>query len=149
LGFFERLRARFRRKADLFNLQIEPAYAIKASARSPYFQALERAARSAGYLGTFIVDETGSLRPGCNEALQTRRARLVLDVYPNPAAIEGRTVADYDNPASPRRTPRATLLLDDDSELSLWLRAAALRIDGPAMGLDERPPGGSAGGEAC
>jgi len=129
LRIWRRLRERFRRRKDLFNLQVEPAYAIKASARVPYFVALERVARQAGFLGTFIVDEEGRLRPGRNEALATRQARLTLDVYPNPAAIEGRTVADYDDHSAPRRTPRVGLVLENEEELYLRSDREGLRLE--------------------
>jgi len=133
LGIFQRLLARFRRKPDLFNLQIEPAYSVKASGRNPYFQALERVARQAGYLGNFIVDADGKLRPGTGEALETRHARLILDVYPNPAAIESRTVVNYDSPDGPRRIPPATLALDNDEELYLRPVSGGLRVEGPCL----------------
>ena len=133
MRIWQRLLARFRRKPDLFNLQIEPAYSIKASARNPYFQALERSARLAGYLGNFIVDIDGKLRPGTGEALESRRARLILDVYPNPAAIEGRTVVNYESPDGPRRMPPATLVLDNDEELHLRPAADGLRVEGPGL----------------
>jgi hypothetical protein len=137
LGIWQRLRAWLRPGADLFNLEVEPAYAIKASVRNPYFQSLERAARDAGCLGAFIVDDQGRLRQGSRERLATRRAQLFLDVYPNPAAIEARTVADPKEPRAPRRVPRATLVLDDDSELFLWFDGGSPRVAGPGL---ERTP---------
>ncbi len=134
MGLLGRLLTLFRRRpAQLFNLVVEPAYAIKASRENPYFKALERQARDTGFLGSFVVDAEGAIRPGRNEALPTRHARLSLDVYPNPAAIEGRTVASYDEPASVRRVPRATLTLDDDSELFLWFDGKQARVAGPAL----------------
>ena len=131
LGILQRLRQLVRRRRDLFNIEIEPAYAIKASAENPYFQALEHAARQAGYLGHFVVDDQKRLRPGTNPALETRHARLTLDAYPNPAGIEGRTVADYDDPAAPRRTPRVTIVLDDAAELFLRARRGGIHVEEP------------------
>jgi hypothetical protein len=142
LGIWRRLLARFRQAPELFNLQIEPGYAIKASARSPYFQAIERAAREGGYLGAFVADQDGRLRPGTQEALPTLHATLALDVYPNPAAIEGRTVVDYDDPHAPRRAPRAIVALDDGSELFLWHASDGLRIAGAALEQAQKTSGG-------
>jgi hypothetical protein len=133
LGIWQRVRGRFSKQKDLFNLQIDPAYAIKASRTNPYFQALERAAREAGYLGIFIVDAGGCLRPGSHQGLTTRHAALTLDIYPNAAALEGRTVANYDTPGAPRRVPKATLALDDDSELLLWMEGGSTRVGGPGI----------------
>jgi len=126
----------------LFNLEVQAAYAVKASVGNPYFQALERAAREGGYLGAFVVDESGRLRPGRRDALETKHARLVLDVYPNPAAIEGRTVPDYDSPSAPRRAPRATLVLEEDEELFLWSSSDGLRVAGPPLGDAHKRTGG-------
>ena len=72
MSVWQSLRRRLRRRPDLFNLTIEPAYAIKASARNPYFQALERVARETGFLGSFVCDADGALRQGTSEALPTR-----------------------------------------------------------------------------
>ncbi len=138
MGLWHLLLSRLRRKPDLFNLQIEPAYFVKASARNPYFQALERTARQAGYLGSFIVDGDGRLRPGTGKALEVRHARLILDVYPNPAAIESRSVVNYDSPDGPRRMPPATLVLDNDEELYVRPVSGGLRVEGPA--LAQAPP---------
>lgn len=125
---------RFRRKPrDLFNLIIEPGYAIKTSPANPYFRGIERLARQAGFLGSFVVRCDGVLRAGSNELLPTRRAILHLDVYPNPAAIEGRSISDYESPGSARRTPRATLVLDDDTELFLWLEGQHAWVAGSAV----------------
>ena len=68
--------------------------------------------------------------------LTTKHARLFLDVYPNPAAIEGRTVVDYEDSTAPRRSPRATLELDDGAELFLWPDSDGLRVAGPALESD-------------
>ena len=134
MGLWGRVLASFRRRpSDLFNLVIEPAYAIKASPRNPYFQGIERLARDAGFLGTFVVGAGGTLRQGRDEALAARHARLMLDVYPNPAAVEGRSVADYADAAGPRRIPRATLVLDDDTELFLWFEGKRPRVGGAAL----------------
>ena len=133
LSILQRLRGWLRPAKKLFNLQIEPAYAIKASVGNPYFQTLERTAREIGYLGVFVVDAEGRLRPGSRDSLATRRARLTLDVYPNPAAIEGRSVANYDDPQAPRRVPKATLVLDDESELLLWSADGGPRVAGSAL----------------
>jgi len=114
MGIWQWLRERMSRRAPgRFNLVIEPGYAIKASRQNAYFKGLERLARESGFLGEFVVDAEGWLRPGSQEGLPTRHARLVLDVYPNPAAIEGRGVGDYDRPTARRRVPSATLELDD------------------------------------
>ena len=148
MSLWERLRRRLRRRPDLFNLVIEPAYAIKASPRNPYFQALERLARDAGFLGACVSDADGALRPGTNNAIPTRHARLLLDVYPNPAAIEGRSVSDYaahrqaqgvvslSNHAgdSTRRVAKVTLDLDDGSELLLWFENGRAHVAGLALG---------------
>ncbi len=134
MGLWGRILASFRRRPPgLFNLVIEPAYAIKASPRNPYFQGIERVARDAGFLGSFVVEADGTLRPGTDESLPTRQARLTLDVYPNPAAVEGRSVADYANAEAPRRVPRATLVLDDGSELFLWFEGKRTRVAGAAL----------------
>ena len=139
MSLWERLRRRLRRRPDLFNLVIETAYAIKASVRNPYFQALERLARDAGFLGAFLSDADGVLRPGTSKALPTRLARLLLDVYPNPAAIEGRSVSDYAAGDSTRRVAKVTLDLDDGSELLLWFENGRGHVAGPALG----PPSAS------
>ncbi len=134
MSAWQRFARLFRRTpTELFNLVVEPAYAIKASRGNPYFKALERLARDAGFLGAFVVDAEGGIRPGRNEALPTRQARLSLDVYPNPAAIEGRSVSDYEDPGPSRRVPRATLALDDDSELFLWFDGKQARVAGAAL----------------
>lgn len=134
VGVWQWVRRLCRRSpADLFNLVVEPAYAIKASARNPYFQGLERLARDAGLLGSFVVEGEGTLRAGSREGLPTRHARLMLDVYPNPAAVEGRAVSNYGEPHAPRRVPRATLVLDDDSELLLWFEGTRARVAGEAI----------------
>ncbi len=134
MGVWQRLLAVVRRKPPvLFNLVIEPAYAIKASPRNPYFQGIERLARDAGFLGNFVVEADGTLRPGTAAALPTRHARLMLDVYPNPAAVEGRSVANYANAEGRRRVPRATLVLDDESELFLWFEGTRTRVAGAAL----------------
>ena len=135
MSILQRLRAFLARQPHLFNLQIEPRYVIRASGRNPYFQALERRAREAGYLGSFVVDAEGRLRLGVGEGLETLRATLALDVYPNPAVIEGRTVVDYDAADAGRRAPRATLVLDDDTELFLWPDGHGLRVAGEAVTL--------------
>ena len=140
MGIWQRLLTSFRRRADLFNLEVEPAYAIKASVRNPYFQALERSAREAGFLGSFIVDEAGNLRPGAHPSLQTRHASLTLDIYPNPAAVEGRSIGSYESPDTPRRVPRATLILDDDTELFLSAADGHVRVAGPAIPRDTSAP---------
>ena len=57
----------------------------------------------------------------------------MLDVYPNPAAVEGRSVADYADGAAPRRIPRASLVLDDESELFLWFEGKRARVGGGAL----------------
>ena len=132
MGLLTRLADRFRRNPPRYNLHIRPAFAIKASAHNPYFQNLERAARAAGCLGEFIVFADGRLRPGTHPALETRTATLALDVYPNPAALEGRTVADYASPAGPRRTPRITLVLADDTELYLRRTPKGPVVEEPA-----------------
>ena len=132
-GILERLRSLLGRPPDLFNLHVEPTYAIKASRSNPYFQALEAKAREAGFLGDFVVDAEGRLRPGSAEGIAARKATLALDVYPNPAAIEGRTVASYDDPDAPRRGPRATLVLDDGSEVFLQRDGTVLRAAGDAL----------------
>ncbi len=139
MSIWQRLRDRLRPRRDRFNLHVEPHYEIKASARNPYFQALEQKARDAGYLGQFIVDEQGRLRPGSSDKLETKKAILSLDAYPNPAAIEGRAVADYATPegnlarvSSARRQPRVTLVLEDDSELFLRSTPDGLRLEEPA-----------------
>ena len=93
----------------------------------------EEKAREAGFLGEFVVDREGWLRPGASASLETKHATLALDVYPNPAVIEGRTVADYEVPDGPRRQPRATLVLDDETELFLWREGGRLRVPGPAV----------------
>jgi len=121
------------RPRDLFNLIIEPGYAIKASAANPYFRGLERLAREAGVLGSFVADCKGLLRAGSNTLLPTRRATLHLDVYPNPAAIEGRSTRDYGSSGSARRVPRATLVLEDDTELFLWTEGPRVRVAGSAV----------------
>jgi len=136
LGIWQRLSAWLRGRKERFNLEIEPAYAIKMSARNPYFQGLERTAREAGCLGAFVVDDQGWLRQGSRSPLPTRRAQLFLDVYPNPAALEARTIGDYDYPRAPRRVPRATLVLDDGSELFLWFERRGPRVVGPAVEQD-------------
>lgn len=134
MGLWQRILRRFRRVPDLFNLVVEPAYAIKASPSNPYFQAIERLARDSGFLGLFIVGAEGVLRPGQDPALPTRRACLMLDVYPNPAAVEGRSVADYARGQNPRRVPRASLVLEDESELFLWFEGKQARVSGAALG---------------
>jgi len=143
VGFLARLKALFRRTQPLFNLEIAPAYAIKASRQNPYFQALERAADQSGVFGDFVVHEDGLLRRGRDERLPTRRAELYLDAYPNPAALEGRTVANYDRPGAPRRQPRLTLELDDETELFLNFEPEGMRVNGPALELarDQRTGG--------
>jgi len=134
LGLWHRFLSWVRPKPPkLFNLVIEPAYALKASPRNPYFQGIERLARDTGALGAFVVQADGVVRLGRDEALPTRHARLMLDVYPNPAAIEGRSVADYANAEAPRRIPRATLVLDDESELFLWFEGRRARVAGAAL----------------
>jgi len=139
VGFLRRLARYLRPPRDRYNLHIQPHYEIKASARNPYFQALEAKARATGYLGEFVVEEEdGTLRPGTNEAVETRHALLSLDAYPNPAAIEGRTVADYATPEGDavqpggRRTPRLTVVLDDESELFIRRTGDVLRVEEPA-----------------
>jgi hypothetical protein len=158
VGLIRRVIDRLRPRRDRFNLRIEPHYAIKASRGDPYFQKLEDQAREGGYLGAFVVDETGRLRPGRKERLETRSGLLTLDAYPNPAAIEGRTVGDYDDPyqalptsvrrpsaglvpaSAPRaesaqarrRQPRATVLLEDDTEVFLRRTAGGLVLEEPA-----------------
>ena len=138
LSIWQRLRDRLRPRRDRFNLTVEPHYEIKASVRNPYFQRLERKAREVGCLGEFVVDEQGRLRPGTRQTLLTKKALLTLDVYPNPAAIEGRTIADYatpqGDPAQPsaRRRPRLALVLEDDSQLFLRLTPDGVRLDEPA-----------------
>jgi len=133
-GILRWLRGLFRREADLFHLEIEATYAIRASRRNPYFQALERQARDAGFLGGFVVGQDGRLRPGPpREGLDRLHATLALDVYPNPAAVESRSVVDYDAADLPRRQPRARVVLDDDSELFLWLDGKTLRVSGEAL----------------
>jgi len=128
----------FRHKPrELFNLIIEPGYAIKASAANPYFRGIERLAREVGFLGSFVADCNGLLRAGSNDLLPTRRATLHLDVYPNPAAIEGRSTRDYESPVNERRVPRATLVLDDDTELLLWVEGERVRVAGGAI---QAPP---------
>ena len=146
MGLWGRILASFRRKPpDRFNLVIEPAYAIKASVRNPYFQALERVARDAGFLGTFVSDADGALRQGTNNAVPTRLARLLLDVYPNPAAIEGRSVSDYAARDSTRRVAKVTLDLDDGSELLLWFENGRAHVAGPALGgARSSPPNANA-----
>jgi len=139
VGVWQWVRRLCRRSpADLFNLVVEPAYAIKASSRNPYFQGIERLARDAGLLGEFVVEAGGTLRQGRAEGLPTRSARLMLDVYPNPAAVEGRSVADYAEGDGPRRVPRATLVLDDESELFLWFEGKRARVAGPALAATKR-----------
>ena len=133
LGILARLRGLFGREPAVLNLHVEPAYAIKASGTNPYFEVLEEKAREAGFLGEFVVDREGWLRPGASASLETKHATLALDVYPNPAVIEGRTVADYEVPDGPRRQPRATLVLDDESELFLWREGGRLRVTGDAV----------------
>ena len=138
MGVWGRIVASLRRKPPgLFNLAVEPAYAIKASRDNPYFRGLERLAREGGFLGEFVVEADGALRPGSQEGLPSRQARLMLDVYPNPAAVEGRAVANYEEPAAPRRVPRATLVLDDDSELLLWFEGRRARVAGAALGAEK------------
>jgi len=141
MGIWGWLRRRFpTSEPPLFNLVIQPAYVIKASPANPYFKALEQQARDTGFLGTFVVHSDGRLRPGTNNRLPTLNARLQLDVYPNPAAIEGRAVPDYADHRSPRRVPRATLLLDDDSELFLWFEGTTPRVAGRAVDQAATPP---------
>lgn len=130
MGLWQRLLRAWRRR-DRFNLHIEPGYTVKASRHKPYFQALERRAREHGYLGDFVVDDQGRLRPGSRKGLETKHATLSLDVYPNPAAIEGRTVADYDHPDGPRRAARAMIVLDDDSELFVRRTPNGLAVQEP------------------
>ncbi|MFW6107449.1 MAG: hypothetical protein ACOC8A_02040 [bacterium] len=130
MGIWQWARRHFRRRADRYNLRVEPHFAIKASARKPYFRELEAAARRAGVLGSFVVDEEGRLRPGTRSGLPTLRARLSLDVYPNPAALEGRTVFDFDHPDRPRRPPRLSLRLEDETELFLSRTEGELRVAG-------------------
>ena len=48
LGIVARLRALLGRERGLFNLAIEPTWAIRASRTVPYFQALEQRARDEG-----------------------------------------------------------------------------------------------------
>ncbi len=141
LGIVARLRALLGRERGLFNLAIEPTWAIRASRTVPYFQALEQRARDAGFLGAFIVGPDGCLRPGSDPSLETRHATLALDVYPTPAAIEARSITDYDEPDAPRRQPRATLVLDDDRELLLWRDGDRLRVAGePLAGARDEGP---------
>ena len=132
-GILSRLRGLLGREPGLFALHIEPSYAIKASPRNPYFQALEAKARASGFLGSFLVDVEGRLRPGSNDALPALSATLALDVYPNPAVIEGRSVTDFEDGDAPRRSPRATLLLVDATELFLWRDGDRLRVAGAAL----------------
>ncbi len=158
MGLIRRILDRLRPHRDRFNLRIEPHYAIKASRGDPYFQKLERQAREGGYVGEFIVDDSGRLRPGRRERLETRHGLLTLDAYPNPAAIERRTVGDYDDPyqalptsvrrpsaglvpasapraesaKASRRHPRATVVLKDDTEVFLRRTAGGLVLDEPA-----------------
>ena len=132
-GLGERLRRLFSGRGDRLNLRVEPAYAIKASRTNPYFQALERRAREEGFLGEFVVDEEGWLRPGKREGLETVEATLALDVYPNPAAVERRTIADYEDPGQRRRPPRATLVLADGSEIFLRRDGDRLQAIGSAL----------------
>ncbi len=139
MSLWRRLEEVFRRRPpDLFNLVIEPAYAIKASPGNPYFQGIERLARDAGLLGEFVVEAEGTLRQGRGEGLPTLHARLMLDVYPNPAAVEGRSVADYAEGDGPRRVPRARLVLDDESDLFLWFEGKRARVAGPALDAGKR-----------
>jgi hypothetical protein len=133
VSLLSRLRTALRRTPDIANLVVEPAYVIRASARNPYFQSLEQRAREAGWLGSFVVDAEGRLRTGERSGLPTLRGRLSLDVFPNPAAIEGRTVSDYDAPEGPRRRARATVVLDDDRELYIQPWEGTLRAEGAAL----------------
>jgi len=132
-GWGERLRRLFGGRGDRLNLRVEAAYAIKASRDNPYFQALEQRAREEGFLGEFVVDEEGWLRPGRREGLETVEATLALDVYPNPAAVERRTIADYEDTGQRRRPPRATLVLADGSEIFLRRDGDRLQASGPAL----------------
>lgn len=140
MGIWQRIRRHLSGVRPLFNLQIEPAYAIKASVSNPYFQSLQRVAQEAGYLGAFVVFSDGSLETGARAALETRHAQLTLDTYPNPAAIEGRTVSNYADARADRRVPRATVVLDDDSELFVCVADGALRASGPAVEDHEATP---------
>ena len=147
MGVLDRLKALFRRGRPLFNLRISPAYGIKASRQNPYFQALERSAAALGLFGDFVVEEDGLLRKGRDERLPTRTAELYLDAYPNPAALEGRTVANYDEPTAPRRHPRLTLEMDDDTELFVVFEGQKMRVSGPALAAarEKRTGGGRNG----
>ena len=133
MSLLSRLRVALRRTPDIANLEVEPAYVIRASARNPYFQSLEQRAREAGWLGSFIVDAEGRLRPGQRSGLPALRGRLNLDVYPNPAAIEGRTLSDYDTADGRRRPARATVVLDDDRELYVQRDEGALCAESTAL----------------
>ena len=147
MGVLDRLKALFRRGRPLFNLRISPAYGIKASRQNPYFQALERSAAALGLFGDFVVEEDGLLRKGHDERLPTRSAELYLDAYPNPAALEGRTVANYDDPTAPRRRPRLALEMDDETELFVVFEGQRLRVSGPALAAArEKRTGGSRSG---
>lgn len=139
-GILARLLGLLGREPDLFALHIEPSYAIKVSLRNPYFQALEAKARAAGFLGSFLVDGEGRLRPGSNGALPALAATLALDVYPNPAVIEQRSVTDFEDGDAPRRSPRATLVLADATELFLWRDGDTLRVAGPAFDAGRQSP---------
>jgi len=133
LGVLSRVRRLFGRRSVRVNLRVEPTYAVKASRTNPYFEALERRAREEGFLGEFVVDEEGWLRPGKREGLETVEATLALDVYPNPAAVERRTIADYEDPVQRRRPPRATLVLADGSEIFLRRDGDRLQAIGSAL----------------
>lgn len=143
MGILGRLRGLLGREPELFNLRIQPAYAIKASRNNPYFQALEHQAREAGFFGDFVVEHDGALRAGESPTLETRGATLTLDVYPAPAVIEGRRITDYEAADGPRRQPRAALALDGGGELLLWRDGDRLRVAGEAIGrAQERRAGG-------
>jgi len=137
MSVWQRVRERLRRQKDRYNLHVAVRFAIRASSGNPYFQALEQAARRAGCVGDFVVDAQGRLRPGTRHGLATKRATLHLDTYPNPAAIEGRTIADYPTPdgepeqPSARRRPRVVIALDDDSELFLRLGPDGAQVEDP------------------
>ena len=133
MSILRRVKSLFARQPHLFNLQIQHRYVITASARNPYFQALEARAREEGFLGKFVVDAEGRLCPGTQQRLETLRGTLALDVYPSPAVIEGRTVTNYAASDSGRRVPRATLVLEDDTELFLWRDGEGLRVTGDAV----------------